>query len=278
MVSAGGATNLPPAPPRCYAPGMSDPNHLPRLYDDKEVGKLLERATELQRQDPARAPAAGGLSLTELEEIAAEAGIDPRFLRRAAAEMASGARAAEGWEMVTGERLTVVREAVVAGELDQEGFERVVEAIQVNARETGQPSLLGRTLTWQAETAGKTRTVQVIVTSRDGETHIRAAERLHQMASGLFAGTVVGVTAGVGLGVGLPVALTALASPLLAVAFPLGVSGLTLVGCRQIYRRIVRGRDNALSTLVDAVVEAAGAAIAARSLREPERPPELPRG
>lgn len=257
---------------------MTDPNHLPRLYDDKEVGKLLERATELQREDPARAPASGGLSLTELEEIATEAGIDPRFLRQAAAEMASGSRAAEGWEVVTGERLTLVREAVVAGELDQEGFERIAEAIQINARETGQASLLGRTLTWQAETPGKTRTVQVIVTSRDGETHVRAVERLHQMASGLFAGTVVGTGAALGVGAGLPLALNVLASPLLAVAFPLGVAGLTLVGCREIYRRIVRRRDSVLSTLVDAIVEAAGAAIADRSLHESERPPELPPG
>ncbi|MCG6955263.1 MAG: hypothetical protein LJF04_04655 [Gemmatimonadetes bacterium] len=257
---------------------MTDPNHLPRIYDDKEVGKLLERATELQRQDPAGTPASRGLSLTELEEVAAEAGIDPRFLRQAAAEMASGSRAAEGWEVVTGERLTVVREAVVPGELDQDGFERVAEAIQVNARETGQASLLGRTLTWQAETAGKTRTIQLFVTSRSGETHIRAVERLHQMASGLFAGTVVGVGAGVGLGAGLPIALTVLGSPLLAVAFPLGVAGVTLMGCREIYRRIVRSRDRAVGTLVNAIVEAAGAAIAEQSLRGPERPPELPRG
>lgn len=270
--------NLPPFPGRCYVPGMDDPNHLPRLYDDEEVGALLERATQLQRQDPARAPASGGLSLTELEEVAAEAGIDPRFLRQAAAEMASGPRATEGWEVVIGERLTLTREAVVAGELDQDGFERVAEAIQVNARETGQASLLGRTFTWQAESAGKTRTTQIIVTSRDGETHVRAVERLHQMASGLFAGTVVGVGAGVGLGAGLPLALNVLASPLLAVAFPLGVAGLTLVGCRAIYRRIVRGRDVALSALVDAVVEAAGAAIADKSLHEPERPAELPPG
>lgn len=245
---------------------MTDPNHLPRLYDEKEVGKLLKRATELQRQDPARASASSGLSLTELEEAAAEVGIDPRFLRQAAAEMASGSRAARGLEVVTGERLTLTREAVVAGELDQDGFERVAEAIQVNAGETGQSSLLGRTLTWQAETAGKTRTVQVIVTSRDGETHIRAVERLHQMASGLFAGTVVGVGTGVGVGAGLPVALTLFGSPLLAVAFPLGLSGLALIGCREIYRRFVRRRDSALTTLVSAAVEAASAAITNRSL------------
>jgi len=257
---------------------MTEPNNAPRLYDEKEVGELLERATDLQRQDPVRAAASGGMSLAELEEIAAEAGIDPRFLRRAAAEMASGGTVPEGWEHITGERLTLVREAVVPGELDQDGYERMVEVIQTTAQEHGQPSLLGRTLTWQAETASKTRTIQVTVTSRDGETHIRAVERLHQMASGLFAGTVVGGGVGLGVGAGLPLALSVFGSGLLAFAFPAASVTLLLLACREIYRNIVRKREIALSTLVDAMVEAAHRAIAGRALREPEGPLELPRG
>lgn len=67
---------------------MSEPTHLPRLYDEKEVTRLLKRATELQREEPVRAAGGGGLSL-----------------------------------------------------------------------EHGQPSLLGRSLTWQGETANKTRSL-----------------------------------------------------------------------------------------------------------------------
>jgi hypothetical protein len=257
---------------------MTEPTNLPRLYDEKEVDKLLKRATELQREDPVRTAAAGGLSLAELEEIANEAGIDPRFLRRAAAEMASGGADPEGWEHITGERLTLVREAVVAGELDQDGFERVVEAIQMTAREHGQPSLMGRTLTWRAETASKTRTIQATVTSRDGETHIRAEERLHQMASGLFAGTVVGGGIGLGIGAGLPLAVNVFGSGLLAVGFPVGAVALTYVACREIYRRIVRRREVAVAALLDAMVEAATRSIANHALGDRDRPLELPRG
>ena len=257
---------------------MTQPNDLPRLYDEDEVGKLLKRATELQREDPASTAATGGLSLSELEEIAAEAGIDPRFLRRAAGEMASGRTAPEGWARITGERLTLVREAVVTGELDQEGFERMVETIQVHVHEHGQPSLLGRTLTWQAETASKMRTIQVMVTSRDGETHIRAEERLHQMASGLFAGTVSGVGVGVGVGAGLPLALTVFGSSFLAVAFPVGATVLSYLACREIYRRVVHGRESALDVLVDSLVEEANRAVANHALPDPEPPLELPRG
>jgi len=47
------------------------------------------------------------------------------------------------------------------------------------AGEFGQPSLLGRTLTWRAETSSKLRTMQLVVAPGNGETHIRLEERLH---------------------------------------------------------------------------------------------------
>ena len=63
-----------------------------RHYDEREVTRLLRRASELQRES-GTAPATG-LTLRELEEVAAEAGIDPGALRQAAAEL--GARAERG--------------------------------------------------------------------------------------------------------------------------------------------------------------------------------------
>lgn len=257
---------------------MTEPSNLPRLYDEKEVGKLLKRATELQREEGSRALPGGGMSLAELEDIAAEAGIDPRYLRRAASEMTSGTMEREGWERVLGERLMLVQEATVPGELDQEGFERVVSAIQRTSSEHGQPALLGRTLTWQAETANKMRTIQVTVTSRQGETHVRVEERLHQFASGLFAGTTLGGGLGVGMGMGLPVALEVFGSALLAVAFPLTTVTFAFMLAREIYRVRVGRRRVALARLTGAVVDEANAAIADRALAEPEGPLELPRG
>lgn len=257
---------------------MTEPSRPIRLYDEREVGKLLERATELQRQEGSRSLTPGGMSLSELEEIAAEAGIDPRYLRRAAAEMVSGGTEASGWERFTGEPLTLTQEAVLPGELPPEGFEAVVGAIQATAREHGQPSLLGRTLTWQAETPGKSRTLQVTVSVRNGETHVRVEERLHQLASGLFVGTTVGGGSGVGIGMGLPLALNVFGSALLAVAFPAAAVTFAYMTAREIYGRIVGKRRRALAGLVDAVVEAARESIAHRSLSDADGPLELPRG
>jgi len=64
---------------------MPDPN---RTYTEKEIQALLERTAQLQAQE-AESPENNqeGLSLSELEDIAGDAGLDPQFLHRAALEM-----------------------------------------------------------------------------------------------------------------------------------------------------------------------------------------------
>lgn len=63
----------------------------PRRYGDDEVRQLLERATELhlaaERENPA-----DGITLADLEEAAAEAGIPSKFVRQAAATLGDPAR------------------------------------------------------------------------------------------------------------------------------------------------------------------------------------------
>ena len=244
-----------------------------RLYGEKEVGKILKRATELQRDRPAGG-AGSGLSLQELEEIAAEAGIDPRHLRDAAMELESGDLGVTGLAKLVGDQLTLVREAVVPGELPDEGFEGVVGVIQGASHEHGQPSLLGRTLTWQAETPTKTRSIQLVVSVRKGETRVRIEERLHQMVGVVFGSSMGGVGAGVGLGVGIPLSQV-LGSVLLGVAFPVGTLAVTYIAGRWIYRAVVDGRRKAVDALMDAVVEEVRERIEEGS--DPREAPSLPR-
>ena len=248
---------------------MTDPKHLPRVYGDKEIGRILKRATDLQHREPS-APAAG-LTLEELEEIAAEAGIDPRYLRRAALEVDARIHEGSMWTTVVGDDLMLVREIELAGELPDSGFERIVTAIQTQSREHGQPSLLGKTLTWRAETANKSRTIQIVVSARDGHTLIRLEENLTQLAAGLFAGTTAGFGIGVGVGVGLPIALEVIGSVLFAVAAPVGIVGISYIASRAIYREVVRRRNRAIDDLFDRAVAEARASIG-------ETPTPLPSG
>mgnify|MGYP001820738624 CR=1 FL=1 len=239
---------------------MSDPTNLPRLYGEQEIGRILKRATELQHQEPT-APTAAGVSLQELEEIASEAGIDPRYLRRAALEVDSGLHDSSIWTRVVGDEIVLVRELTLPGELSEDGFERIVSVIQTHSKEHGQPSLLGQTLTWRAETASKTRTIQIVVTSRDGHTQIRLEENLTQLAVGLFAGTTSGFGVGLGVGVGVPMGTALLGSGLFAIAAPIGALGISYIAARAIYRSIVQGRSRRIATLFGAVVEETRASI-----------------
>jgi len=240
---------------------MTDSNQLPKVYGDQDIGRILKRATELQHREPSAPPA--GVTLAELEEIADEVGIDALYLRRAALELDSGVHDNSIWTKVVGDELVIVRELTIPGELEDDGFERIVATIQTHSREHGQPSLLGRTLTWRAETANKSRTIQIVVTSRNGRTQIRLEENLTQFAAGLFGGMTGGAGLGIGIGVGLPIGLEFLGSALFAVAAPLGFVGLTFIASRAIYRAAVKRRTRQVADLFDHVVVEATAAIAA---------------
>ena len=231
---------------------MSDPNKLPRVYGDKEIGSILKRATELQHREPSAPPA--GMTLADLEEIAAEAGIDPTYLRQAAREMEAGVYDTSLWAKVVGDELLLVREIRLDGELPEEGFEHLVAVIQNASREHGHPSLLGRTLTWRAETASKSRTIQIVVTSRDDQTHIRLEENLTQTAAGWVAGMTAGAGLGFGLGLGLPIGIEVLGSVLFSIAAPLGAVGISFIASRAIYRTVVNHRRKAVDKLFERVV------------------------
>lgn len=186
---------------------MTEPEHRPRRYAEEEVARLLERATELQRVEGSPGTVAGGLTLRELEEIATEAGIDPHHLRRAAAELEGGGTSPRSrWSWLTGAPATLLFERTVADELQPDAFEGLSAEIQRSVGALGQASVVGRTLTWQAETPNRTRSLRIVVTSRAGKTRIRIEERLNQLAGALFGGLVGGVGAGAG-GAGLGVAL-----------------------------------------------------------------------
>jgi hypothetical protein len=255
---------------------MSDDNDLPRLYDEDEVSKLLKRATELQREEPARVASGGGLSLGELEEIAQEAGIDPRHLRRAALELDTGIMEPSRLVRFLGETPRLAVASSVPGELDGDAFEALIPVIQRAMGEHGQPSLVGRTLTWHAEIVGRrgrTRSLQVTVTSRNGETRIQAEEHLHHLARAIFAGS-----GGVGGVVGMNIGLTVLHSALAATLLPVGVIGVAYLGARAVFGHVVAARRERLAGVVDQLGREVSATVARRAVEGPGDEGALPPG
>jgi hypothetical protein len=241
---------------------MTENGERRRRYGDKEVGLILKRAAELQQQGPSTA-SGGGLSLRELEEIAAEAGIDTSSLRRAAAELDAGKAAThnEAAARFLGGPPTIRYERTLNGELSAESLERLVMPIQRAAESHGQAGVLGQTLTWQSKSSDDLRSLQVIVASRNGRTRVSIEERLGSFAASIFGGIMGGAGVGGGLGIGLGVGIGALGSAFFAIAFPIGALSGTFLLARTIFGSTVRRRQRVLRELLDQLteeVEAAG--------------------
>ena len=234
-------------------PPRGDP---PRRYSDREVRRLLKYATELQQSDEAGGPGGqggGGMTLATLQEVAAEAGIEPRYVQLAAARI--DRLEPTGLEhSLAGTPLVVRAERIVPGQLREEDYEQIVAEIQMATDVQGNASMVGRTLTWRSVTSKlRSRSLRVTVASRDGETRIQAEQRLHGYAKELYGGVVGGAGMGVGFGVGFGVGLGALGSALFAAAFPVTLIGGLYVAMRQVMKSIGRKRRAELDGMVDRV-------------------------
>ena len=228
-----------------------------RHYSDEEVQALLERAAQLESQGTALPAPARGTTLEELEAIASEAGIDSSLIRQAARELdsplgRSPARQTGPAVAFLGAPLANELVRTVAVEASRETLESLVPIIQMAADGIGQPSLMGRTLTWQGRDSARSRTLQVTVSVGRGETRLAIEERYGELAGGLFGGMVLGGGSGVGLGVGLG----ALGSVLFATVFPIAAFGSFYGLSRLIYKRAVSGRYNKLIRLMEEMVAA----------------------
>lgn len=104
---------------------MPSPN---RTYSEKEIAALLERTAQLQaEQAEAVDRHREGLSLSELEAIASEAGLDPQFLHRAALELEHSAGKPLG-KNKTNTHIRVDR--VLPSDLSDEEWEDIIFALR----------------------------------------------------------------------------------------------------------------------------------------------------
>lgn len=235
-----------------------DPGGTPvRRYTDEEVRQLLARATRAQSRAPA-ARQAQGLTLAELEEVAAEAHIDVARLRTAAREleMERATRPAGVAARLAGGPLRVHVERVLPFEVEDTALQQLVMSIGAAAGDDGEARFAGRTFTWTASTnAGRRTSVRVNV--HGGTTTIHVEERYGELAGGLFGGVLGGVGGGVGLGAGGALA-AALGSTALAIAIPAAVIGGSYAACRAGFSAWVRRRARQLDAMCDQIVRDLG--------------------
>jgi hypothetical protein len=259
---------------------MNPTPHLPphgpdRRYSDEEVQQLLERAAELEAEHRSSRTPRDGPTLRDLEGIAAEAGIDPALLRRAAEELegspaAALAPLARGTpSRFLGAPATVEYVRTVPVEATGPILESLIPLIRHATDGRGQCTVAGRTLTWVSTppwaatwappssyggAVNAMETLQGSISVRRGSTRIVIQERLGPLAGGIFGGLMGGLGCGVGFGVGFGVGLGALGSVLFASVFPPAILGGSYLAARAIYGSHVRDRHVALTRLMDDLV------------------------
>ena len=116
-----------------------------RRYHEKEVGALIQRATELHEE--AMGAPAHSLSLEEVEHIAAELSLPPEHVRAAALEMEERMDAGSSFSLL-GRPFVIEYARFIEETMTEEQWEQVVLAIRRFVGSTGRIDTLGGVREW----------------------------------------------------------------------------------------------------------------------------------
>ena len=237
------------AGPRALVEALAEAFGEKPRYSDRQVAGIVARAAELD----AAPTQSGNLSLGGIQQIAADVGIPPEHVARAARELAArGAPRAPQRHWFTGSANRIVVERIVDGEVSDAEYPAIVDEIRITTGAQGQSSTLGRALAWR--TVGTqfqpSRVVSVSISPAGGKTRILIDESLTPTAGGVFGGMMGGIGGGVGF-MGFGLGMGALHIPLAAFAFLVASVGGSFVGARAVFRNTATKRSRELEELAD---------------------------
>ncbi|MEM7245603.1 MAG: hypothetical protein AAF533_09680 [Acidobacteriota bacterium] len=215
-------------------------------YSEEEVAAILKRSAEIEGEQR-QVESSDRLSLSEIERIAADSGLDPASVRAAAAEMtqapATTSRAPKGL------RLHHQRQVPVA--LDDSQVERLLLKVGEILGRQGLVSREGGGWRWRESEGG--RRLQVAAASRSGVTALEITEDLRASAFFRHVGWMLGVSAlttVVGFAFGLTVEGTVAEAMVVALLGAVGGASSGLAIGHQGFRGARRERAAELERLV----------------------------
>lgn len=175
---------------------------------------MLERAAKLQANAAKQAEHQPGLTLTELEAIAAEAGLDPIHLRQAASEMFDASISLSSRNKSSNAIFNFVDQWIV-GELTEDSWEEVESELRHRFESdlgqamsagtgygVGKSRKIGRSKEWSHVSMSGIET-KVIVQPRGESMHLKLSQRVgwggpmaESMTYGFVASSLIGLIAG----------------------------------------------------------------------------------
>ncbi|MGD2153421.1 MAG: hypothetical protein PVG79_09140 [Gemmatimonadales bacterium] len=220
-----------------------------RRYSDSEFALILRRAFELEERRAGAGPG-DGLTLREIQAVAAEMGLDPASVERAAA-LLPAASAGMAVRIFGGPSLYQM-EYTATGELSKDNLNRVVDAIRRVTSHQGKVSEVLGSLEW--ETVGELSQIHVTVTPREGQTTVRVlANRGPAGALTYFLPGLAGL-----LGIGIIGAITEPTTAVGVTSLVAGCLGGAFLTARTIFKSTTKRFRSRLRDLMDATSRAIG--------------------
>ncbi len=168
---------------------MTDSSRDRRRYSDREMALILKRAATLQEQGPDAPAQERSHTLTELEQVAVEVGIEPRYVAEAAAAVDAEPTAKRAPLLGAPTSYQVGR--IIEGEVPETEFGEMLDAIR---RVTGRHGEVSRVLgAFEWKSGGLSGETYVAIAPRRGKTSIRLGGHY-----GAGAGVVYSVTGVIG--------------------------------------------------------------------------------
>lgn len=164
-----------------------------RVYSEQETSAILQKAAKMQEAsaDGAYTP---GITQEELERIAAEAGIDPKFVVKALENLETE-QPKRGWLNLSEEY-----ERVIEGEVDPDDFDQIFQDLKPsNTHHGGGLRQVGRTASMQTFYKGAMCSIEI--TSRKGRTRVKVKSvPFTAYFMSLHPAILIGVIAGANIG------------------------------------------------------------------------------
>ena len=182
-----------------------------RRYTDTEMALILRRAADLQESGPDPARQDQSHTLTELESVAAEVGIDPRYVAEAAA--AVDAEPTTERAPLLGAPTTYQVSRFVEGQVAEADFAELLDSIRQVTAAHGEVNRVLGALEWKA--IGPRGETHVTISPRQGRTALRIGGR-YGRGAGLvyvvFATIGAGLIAGTSIATGSPIDVATVAA------------------------------------------------------------------
>ena len=238
------------AGPRALVDALAEAFGEKPRFTDRQVAGIVARAAELE----AMPTQSGNLSLGGIQQIAADVGILPEHVERAARELSTrstGSRAPER-HWFTGSVNRLVVERIVDGEVSEAEYPTMVDEIRLTVGAQGQSSTLGRALAWR--TVGNqhqpSRSLTVSISPAGGRTRILIDESLTPGAGAIFGGLMGGLGGGGGF-MGFGLTMAAFHNPIAGFAVLLSAVGGGFFTARGLFRKTGVKRSRELEELAD---------------------------